>query len=365
MLNRASFLLPLVLAACQPTGTTPKSTTGSNTPQVTAPSAAPAAAPDASTVVASWKGGQLTYGDLAGKAKGALTKMEIDYLSKRYETLQHTIDTEVNQTLLDQEAKARGFKDADSFLAAEIDQKNDKVTDEEVQAFFKANEKRMGGKSLEEVRPKVEKSLLDSKKRDAYQALIDGLRTKADLKVQLAPPDLPKMDVSADDDPIRGNPNAPVTIIEFADFQCPYCAKVFPTLKELLGKYDGKVRLVYRDYTLPFHNRAMPVAIAANCAAKQGKFWEFHDLVYQNQDKLQDSDLAGFATQIGLDMGVWTACQKDPAITEEITKDMAAGQEAGVSGTPAFFVNGTLLSGAVPIERFDQAIQKELASAKK
>ena len=119
---------------------------------------------------------------------------------------------------------------------------------------------------------------------------------------------------------------------------------------------------IYRDFPLGFHDRAIPAAVAANCAGEQDKYWEMHGVLMKNQTKLSDADLAGFAQGVGVDMDKWTACLSNPAQEAEVRKDMEDASAVGVTGTPAFFINGVLLSGAVPFDQFKSIIDKELAA---
>jgi protein-disulfide isomerase len=354
-------VLPLLLlvAACQPTGTSKQASGPSaQLPAAKLPETTP------TTVVASWKGGEITFGEVDTEIHGQLVKMEIEYLKERHNLVQGTIDKKLNQTLLENEVKARGLPNIEALIDAEITKKFENIPEADIKAFYQQNEKRFGGKSYDEVKDKAAKILADTKKREAMMAFIDGLRTKSEVKLALAAPEMPRMDVSVDDDAIRGHKDAKVTIVEFADFQCPYCSKVLPTMKELLTEYDGKVRWVYRDYALPFHKRAVPAAIAAECAKRQGKFWEMHDIIMENQRTIEDADLERMAGQIALNLSDWKACLNDPSAADEVQKDQKAAQDLGVTGTPAFFINGILLSGAVPKDQFKAAIDKELQALK-
>ncbi|MEK6900509.1 MAG: thioredoxin domain-containing protein [Nanoarchaeota archaeon] len=177
-----------------------------------------------------------------------------------------------------------------------------------------------------------------------------------------------KLDVSADDDPVLGNADAPVTIIEFSDFQCPFCGKFFsesfPKIDEKYIK-TGKVKMVFRDFPLEFHPEAEPAALAANCANEQGKFWEFHDLLFANQEALGDAKYKEWAQQLDLDQEKFVDCYKGLKYLDEVRSDLTDGQSYGVSGTPAFFVNGRMVSGAQPYAVFEQIIESELAAAGK
>ena len=171
-----------------------------------------------------------------------------------------------------------------------------------------------------------------------------------------------------DDDPVLGNPDAPVTIVEFADFQCPFCARfekdAFVGIKEQYIK-TGKVKFVYRDFPLTaIHPMAQKSAEASECADEQGKFWEYHDIVYAGQEILSMENLKKWAGEIGLDTMRFAECLDSDKYADEVNKDAADGQAAGVQGTPASFVNGRLVSGAVPFAQFQQIIEEELKKAK-
>jgi len=173
----------------------------------------------------------------------------------------------------------------------------------------------------------------------------------------------PRIQVNADDDPMKGSKNAPVTIIEFSDFQCPFCAKFFtqtlPLIEENYIK-TGKVNLVYRDFPLNFHENAQKSAEAAECADEQGKFWEYHDKIFENQNALDATSLKQYAKDIGLDTGKFDDCLDSGKMVSEIQKDFRDGSSYGVSGTPAFFVNGISVVGAQPYSVFEQIIEQEL-----
>ena len=178
------------------------------------------------------------------------------------------------------------------------------------------------------------------------------------------------VNVSADDDPFIGNENAPVTVIEFSDFQCPICRKLWKdALPSIKKEYvdAGKVKFVYRDFPLSFHPGAMPAALAAECAKEQGKFWQMHDKIFEEQDKQGSGtvqftidDLKKWAAGIGLNASKFNQCLDSEKYKKEVEKDIADGSAAGVRGTPATFVNGKLVSGAQPFSAFKSAIDAEL-----
>jgi protein-disulfide isomerase len=176
-----------------------------------------------------------------------------------------------------------------------------------------------------------------------------------------ATPPIVVANVSADDDPFWGPADAPVTIIEFSDFQCPYCARfVTETLPQIKQTYEGKVRFVFRDYPLSqLHENAEKAAEAADCANEQGKFWEYHDKLFSNQSALDVASLKSYASQLGLDTGVFDQCLDSGKFAQEIQKDIQDGDSYGVQGTPAFFVNGRLVEGALPFADYADSSGKQ------
>ena len=160
--------------------------------------------------------------------------------------------------------------------------------------------------------------------------------------------------------PVKGPKNAPVTIVAFSDFQCPFCSRVVPTLKEIEKQYEGKVKVAWKNQPLPFHNNARPAANAAMAANEQGKFWEMHDKLFANQGALDRQSLEKYGQEIGLDMGKFKAALDSNKFDAQITKDSNEGTALGANGTPTFFINGRQLVGAQPIEQFKTIIDEEL-----
>lgn len=174
-------------------------------------------------------------------------------------------------------------------------------------------------------------------------------------------------EISIDDDAVKGNPQAKVTIVEFSDFECPFCGKYYrETEFQIMKDYvdTGKVRYVFRDSPLDFHKSAQKAAEAAECAGEQGKYWEMHDYLFQNQDYLAVENLKGYAKDLKLDTTKFNDCLDKSKMAEEVKKDLADSQKYGVSGTPAFFINGKLISGAQPYGTFKAEIEAALAAVK-
>ncbi len=175
----------------------------------------------------------------------------------------------------------------------------------------------------------------------------------------------PSMPVPVADTPTKGPADAWVTIVEFSDFECPYCGKAAPTVAQVLAAYPLDVRLSYRYFPLAMHPHAMPAAVAAECARAQGKFWEMHDQLFAHQEHLEATDLPNYATAIGLDLAAWEACRLTPAPVARVLADQALGLQMGVKGTPTFVFNGEPLVGALPYTMFTEAVDgaRTLAAA--
>ncbi len=172
-----------------------------------------------------------------------------------------------------------------------------------------------------------------------------------------------RVTVSSDDDPVKGPTNAPVTIVEFSEFECSFCGRFFAeTLPLIEKKYieTGKVRLVFRDYPIGGHQYAQKAAEAAECADDQARFWDYHDTLFQNQGALDVSSLKQYARDLGLDAGEFDTCLDSGKMASEVQNDLKAGQSYGVSGTPTFFINGIKVVGAKPYDAFEQVIEAEL-----
>jgi protein-disulfide isomerase len=350
---RTSLLALPFLFACDQDNSNAHSTASA---AATSPSAT-----DSGEIMATWEGGSFTRGQLQKEIGTKLTQLEAEYLTNRYQTEIGALEQLATIEMIEAEAKAKGHADAQSLLKAEIDNTVTPPTEAEIQEAYAVLKRRLGNKSLDEVRDSVAMQALRQKQGVAYQAWIEELKTRKGLKLNIAYPNLPRIAVSSDDDPFIGAEDAPITIVQFAEYQCPYCSKSNETVEQVMEAYPGKIKMVYRDFPLSFHDRAVPAAVAANCAGQQGKYWEMHKVLMANQRRLQADQLTAYGEGLGLDMAAFAACQVDPAQTDEVNKDLEDGMAVGVSGTPAFFINGIMLSGAQGFEAFQTIIDRELA----
>ena len=266
----------------------------------------------------------------------------------------------LNRRMLEHEAASRGVS-ADALLDQRVDRSLSQPSASELEAYYLAQKDRID-KPFNEVKAQLEQALVQARRQQARQDYADQLRQKTSYSILLSPP---KAEVTADRARLRGDPDALVTIVEFADFQCPYCQAAEAALKEVLDKYKTQVRLGFRDFPLrQIHPQAQPAAEAARCAADQGKFWEYHDLLFANQGTLGANTYKDHARTAGLDVPQFEACLDSGRSRPLIENDLQSGFASGVSGTPAFYINGETLTGAQPLAAFEKIIESELAKAK-
>lgn len=231
------------------------------------------------------------------------------------------------------------------------------VADEEIDDFYKRNQDRIRpAQTLDELRPRIRKFL----EGDRAARVVRNLRAGTTIEVLMTPPpvqriSLPSGSVS------RGPDDAPITIVEFSDYQCPYCQRAEATLHQLDALYPGKLRFEYRHLPLAFHDNALPAAKAAVCAGDQDRFWNYHDLLFKNQRALGAPQLLAYASQLSLDTSAFKACLELPATLDQVNADIALGKAVGAQATPTFFVNGIMLRGAQPADAFRTIIERELA----
>lgn len=277
-----------------------------------------------------------------------------------YDTRKRVLDAMIAESLQDAEAKSRGIT-RDLLIAQEVTAKSKPVTNTDVSDFYEKNKAGMQGRTLEQMQAQIEAFLNNQSRQMAMDAFTASLRKKADVKILL---DAPRVEVKiAAGTPSKGPADAPVQILEFSDFQCPYCSRVTPTLAKLVETYGDKVRIAFRDFPLPFHDKAEGAAEAAQCANAQGKFWPYHDKLFGNQGALAPENLKQYAADLGLDAAKFNDCLDKGEFKAAVLKNHQDGESMGVGGTPAFFVNGRFVSGAQPYEAFAAMVDEELQMA--
>ena len=318
------------------------------------PFGAPALAADLPEVVATVHDQPISAQELSASMRGQLLQMDME----RYEAMKAQLDTLVAERLIALEAAARGVSVAE-LERVEIFAKMEPVTPEQVRSFYDGNKERLQ-RPFEELEGRITAHLQRQAEFRRRAALGRELRQRYPVRIALAPP---RADVSADDDPFMGPPDAPVTLIEFSDFQCPYCRRVQGVLKRLMTAYHGQLKLVFRDFPLrQIHPEAQKAAEAAQCANDQGQFWPYHDLLFAVTE-LGIADLKQYAVELGLDAEQFNTCLDSDKYSQEVQKDMDDAIAVGVNATPSFFVNGLPIHGAVPFERFVEMVELALARA--
>jgi protein-disulfide isomerase len=291
--------------------------------------------------------------DLLPGIQGQLQQLH----NQEYQIENSALERLIEKKLLEAEAKKRGIT-VDELWKQEVDSKVTEPTAGEVEAFY-LGRREFGNRPLAEVEAQVRAELKAAKSQKLRENFLKRLRDEAQVAVYLSPP---RVEVSYDPARLRGSADAPVTIVEFSDYQCPYCRKAEATLDEVLAKYPGEVSLAYRDFPLrQIHPQAEMAAEAARCAGEQGKFWEYHDRLLTDPPKLDKASLLEDARGLGLDADKFGACLESGKFKAQVDADSQAGSRLGVSGTPTFFINGIFMTGAQPAEAYEKVIDAELA----
>ena len=314
-------------------------------------------ADDPNATVATVGDHKITQKDLDAKVKPQLDQMHamlekrVDQLiaDKSFDLKRQTLETMTDDYLIEQAALHDKLSVPD-YLKKESTGKSS-VTDAQAKAFFDKN-KGQSTAQFDQIKPKLKEMM-------NRQALLERLRKNQPVKIMLEPK---RVVVDSSGHPTLGSKDAPITIVEFTDFQCPFCKATQATLKGLRTKYGDKIRVVHMDYPLPFHNHALDAAKAARCANDQDKFWQFHDSLFENQGKLAPADLKATAKTLGMNTTKFDACFDSAKYDSQIKADQAAGEKIGVDGTPAFFIDGRPLTGAQPAPKFEELIDDELAN---
>ena len=307
---------------------------------------------DAQAVVARIDGQAVTQKEVDARAESTLQRLK----DEEYEARRSALDEIVVERLMDAQAKAQGVS-RDELLKREVEGKVVPPTPAEIKDLYDRNKDRVGGRSLAELTPEIERSIRQTRSAERAQAYLDELRSKATVAVTLPQPrnDVP---IPADARAI-GPDKAPVTIVEFSDYLCPYCQKAQTVVDEVLKRNQGKVRFVHRDFLLG-RPRSMAVARAAQCAADQGKFWDYRRNLLEAPGDWTDDDLLRRTASLGLDRAALQTCLASDRHDKAILQSSQDGTRLGVQSTPTFFINGRRMRGARDAAQFQQIIDSEL-----
>ncbi len=305
---------------------------------------------------------RVTLEDVRSRVGDQLDQIESQYRRARSKTVENALQEILRERVIEGEAKKQG-KTIEELVLAEAGGTYD-PTDVEIEAWYKENQARLGGRTVDQIRSQIADLLRKQKRESAAEKLQNRLNLERKVTVTFKPY---RLAFNNGDAPVLGKPGAPVTLVEFSDFQCPFCRQFAPNMRQIEKNFGDKVQLVYRQYPIPsLHPFAFKAAEASLCANEQGKFWELHDMMFGEQDKLTVMDLKEKARRLGMDQKKFDSCLDTGKYTERVQKDMQEGTRVGVTGTPAIFVNGVELpGGAVPYSTVAAAIEKELSRAPK
>jgi protein-disulfide isomerase len=337
----ASLSLALLLTACSNVATERPGSDAASAP-------AGASQPQVMAVVG---GEEISRSEVEEAVAADLLKLE----QQQHQALEEGLEQAVSRKVLEIEAASRDLA-VEELVQQEVEEQIEAPTDAQVDAFYEERKAQIQ-QPKEEVADQIRDFLQQQGMQEKFGQLISDLRAKYEVRTFLEPF---RVAVEAAGSPAKGPEDAEVTIVAFSDFQCPFCSRVNPTLDKVLETYGDSVRLVFRQFPLGIHPQARKASEAALCAHEQGKFWEMHDALFADQRNLAVPALKEKAASLGLDAGVFDACLDEGKFEAKVEEDFEAGRRAGVSGTPAMFINGRFLSGAQPYEEFAKIIDDEL-----
>ncbi len=278
---------------------------------------------------------------------------------KAYDIKFNKVKSTILEKLISGDKRSKGLSN-DQFLEKHI-ATSAKVSDTDINAFIK--EKKIPAEHInDKIKERIKNFLANDKKKEAIESWMNSKLNGKTIDVFFEKPMRPRFNVAAGTSPFMGGKDAKVTIVEFSDFQCPFCSKALPILKDLKKKYGNKIKVVFKQYPLPFHKQARGAAMAALCAHEQGgdNFWKMHDYMFANQSSLAVDSLKKAAGQLMLDMKKFGTCMDTNKYEKQIASEEQEGKDLGVKSTPTFFVNGVLVSGAQPVNVFSEIIDAEL-----
>lgn len=318
----------------------------------------PAGSSGKSAVLAEVNGKPVTTEDVEMALGMQLAQLE----EQVYQLKRQRLESLIAERLLAQEAARRSIQ-VQALLDTEVTAKAVPVTDKDIEDFYQANKAQIGGSLDANLNGRIKSYLQNQRFIARREEFLQSLRSQSKVVINLMPPSS-RIKLAVDGAPFRGGAQAPVTIIEFSDFHCPFCNKVQPTITQVLARYGDKVKLVYRHLPIDqLHPQARKAAEASMCANEQGRFWDYHDKLYTNGPDASPEKLKAIAQSIGLDGAAFESCLMNGKYQAAVQKEVEEGARLGISGTPTFFINGRILSGASPLEGFIRLIDEELSRA--
>jgi protein-disulfide isomerase len=302
------------------------------------PSAPPATSADRARVLAVVNDKQITLGDI----ENSLRPLIFNVQEQVYTLRKQDLELKVNDTLLSQEAQKKGVTTR-ALLDTEVSAKVTAITDAQAQEFYNQNKERISGE-FAQLKPQIIQYMQEQKEQEATVAFATQLRRASTVQVNLTAPESPAFTIAIDDQPVKGNAKAVVTIVEFTDFECPSCARQHPVLDRIVSEFGDRVRLVVRDFPLSQHANARKAAEAAEAAREQGKYWEYATVLFRNQSALGVDKLRQYASELGLDRARFDASLDSGKFAEKVQRDVMDGHKLGIQGTPTLYINGKRVS---------------------
>jgi protein-disulfide isomerase len=304
-------------------------------------------------------GAVITMQQLDNSLARQLSQLNQQIYNLKRQKLEQLIDAQ----LLTEAAERRRVS-VETLLEREVNNQIPQVSEAEIQNFYENNKQRLN-RELNGIHDQIRDYLNDQKIVARKSEYFKTLRAKAKVTTYLKPPAIHRANVLISNAHLRGEETAPVTIIKFEDFECPFCKAVQPTLEELMKKYPGKIRIFHKDLPLEeLHPKAQLAAEATRCAGDQGRFWQYHDTLYHNAPKFGPADLKAYAKDVRLDSAAFAQCLGSGKYKSAVHDDFNEGAKLGLTGTPTFFINGREMSGALSLETFATVIDEELAQAR-
>jgi protein-disulfide isomerase len=313
--------------------------------------------------LATFDGGSVTLSDVQADNEQEFYEIRL----KEFQVKQQAAFEKARELILAAEAKKRGIT-VEQLLESEMAKRRGSVSDEQVQQFYEYNKSRIN-QPFASVKDRIRQQLVQNNEKGARDSLTSELFKAYNFKFQLKEPVAPTVKIVNDGKPFWGKPDAKVVVTEFSDFECPYCRQMQPDVQRIKAEYQNKIKWVFRNFPLDFHPQAMPTHIAAACAGKQNKYFEFQSRVFAipyngRSLDMSPAQLERIAQSIGLNMHNYRQCaaDRDGSIRAEIEADMRYGQKIGVRGTPTIFINGVLYQKERSYEAFKEEIEKLLKS---
>jgi predicted DsbA family dithiol-disulfide isomerase len=285
-----------------------------------------------------------------------LALMDHEYQQERYRLVELALQRAIRNQVLEEAAIVRGLT-LSEYMSQETEGQLE-VSEEDIVDFYRRNMTAFAGRRLEDMHGQIEEYLRNTRREQVLDDLAARLSEAHEIVVLLEPV---RAELNNEGSPAMGPRNAPVTVTEFSDFQCPYCRNFLATLNQLKNSYGEQLRLVYRHYPLDSHPDAFKAAEASLCAEEQGMFWEMHDLLFNEQETLAVDDLKAKAGRLGLDQQAFDDCLDSGRQAERIERDIREGDRLGIAGTPFVLVNGVQVpGGAAPFDVISRMIDQEL-----